>query len=137
MRKLLYIILPLLISCQIRDPKKNSIDNLAKQDSLTQTQVMVYDSVYDFGTIKEGDIVEFSFKFKNTGKYPLIITNTSASCGCTVPEKPEEPIQPGNDGEIKVKFNSSRREGNMNKHVVVTSNATFPQLLLKGTVEKQ
>ena len=125
-----------IFSCNVRDESKTSIDSLRSQDSLAQTSVLMIDSVYDFGNINEGDIAEFSFRFKNTGKKPLIVSNTSASCGCTVPEKPEEPIMPGKEGFIKVKFNSSRREGEMHKQVTVVSNANpaFPKLILKGNV---
>ena len=59
---------------------------------------------FDFGTINEGDVVEHVFKFTNTSDKPLTISNARGSCGCTVPEWPREPIAPGEDGEIKVKF---------------------------------
>ncbi len=126
-----------IFSCNARDENKTRIETLSMQDSLAQTSVLFMDSVFDFGTITEGDNVEFSFRFKNTGSKPLIVTNTSASCGCTVPERPEEPIMPGKEGFIKVKFNSSRREGEMHKQVTVVSNANpaFPKLVLKGIVK--
>lgn len=50
---------------------------------------------HEFGSIKEGDVVSFDFKFRNAGKAPLIITQASASCGCTVPEYSKDPITPG------------------------------------------
>jgi hypothetical protein len=60
-----------------------------------------------------------------------------ASCGCTVAEKPEKPVMPGEIGHIKVKFNSDKKPGEAHKTLTITSNAQpeFPQLLLKGTVE--
>lgn len=132
----LILISAFIFSCNVRDEKKTSIDTLNEQDSLAQTSVLMIDSVFDFGNINEGDIAEFSFRFKNSGTKPLIVTNTSASCGCTVPERPEQPIMPGKEGFIKVKFNSSRREGEMHKQVTVVSNANpaFPKLVLKGNV---
>jgi hypothetical protein len=92
--------------------------------------------VFDFGKVAEGEIVEFSYRFKNTGSQPLVISNASASCGCTVPEKPEAPVKSGETGFIKVKFNSEGRVGVAHKTVTVQSNATpaFPELLLKGEV---
>jgi hypothetical protein len=100
------------------------------------TTVEIIDSVYDFGKVVEGEMVEFSFRFKNTGSNPLIVTNVSASCGCTVPEKPEAPVKEGETGFIKVKFNSQGRPGTAHKTVTVLSNASpsFPELLLKGEV---
>lgn len=100
------------------------------------TTVEIIDSVYDFGKVAEGEIVEYSYRFKNTGTNPLVVSNVSASCGCTVPEKPEAPIKPGETGFIKVKFNSEARVGVAHKSITVLSNAapSFPQLLLKGEV---
>lgn len=109
------------------------------QDSLATTSVALIDSVHDFGTVTEGEIVEFSFRFKNTGNKPLIVSNATASCGCTIPEKPEKPVMPGETGFIKVKFNSDRRAGQTNKSVHVIANTTpaFPDLLLKGVVQEK
>ena len=60
---------------------------------------------YNFGTIKQGDKVEYTFMFTNTGKEPLIISEAHGSCGCTVPEWPKQPIKKGEKGEVKVNFN--------------------------------
>ena len=101
--------------------------------------VLIIDSAYDFGKVSEGEIVQYNYRFKNTGTKPLIVTNVSASCGCTVPEKPEQPIQPGEIGFIKVKFDSKNRVGKAHKTVSVSSNAqpAFPELLLTGEVTEQ
>lgn len=116
-------------------------NHTAGQPFTDSTTVQVLDSLYDFGTIKEGEKAEFSFRFKNTGTKPLIIESASASCGCTVPEKPEQPIKPGEIGFIKVVFNSKGKVGPNTKNVTVISNAypSFPSLMLKGEVvaEKQ
>jgi hypothetical protein len=94
------------------------------------------DSVYNFGTVSDGEKVEYSYRFRNTGKNPLIISSAVASCGCTVPEKPEEPIKPGETGFLKVVFNSKGRVGEVHKEITVTSNAfpKFPVLQLTGQV---
>lgn len=135
-----------LMSCDVRTKDKIADGTPASKDSgktdimsKTPTTVQIIDSVFDFGKVAEGEIVEFSYRFKNTGTEPLIIENASASCGCTVPEKPEAPIKPGETGFIKVKFNSEGRAGVAHKTVTVTSNAApaFPQLLLKGEVIKK
>ncbi len=77
---------------------------------------------HDFGTINEGDVVETVFKFTNNGKSELIITSAKATCGCTVPEWPKEPIMPGKSGEIKVKFNSKRKPNLQQKVVTLVTN---------------
>ncbi|HYG38743.1 MAG TPA: DUF1573 domain-containing protein [Cytophagales bacterium] len=82
---------------------------------------------YDFGTIQEGEKVRHTFEFTNTGEAPLIIQNASASCGCTVPNWPHEPIAPGKSGKIDVEFNSAGKTGPQNKTVSITAN-TNPTL---------
>lgn len=135
-----------LYSCKDRNDKSGKIDmgnytgpkDEAKGPTDTTT-VQVIDTAYNFGTIKEGEKVEYNFRFRNTGNKPLIIMNATATCGCTVPEKPEEPIKPGETGSIKVVFNSAGKEGVQEKSITVTSNAysNFPPLILRGTVTKK
>jgi hypothetical protein len=128
-------------SCDIRKPntqaksKVNSTNDSTKKN-LLPTTVEIIDSAFDFGKVKEGEIVEYNYRFKNSGKNPLIIEDAMASCGCTVPEKPDHPIQPGEMDFIKVKFNSDKRPGEAHKTITITSNANpeFPTLILKGTV---
>lgn len=82
-----------------------------------------YDTpVYDFGVVDEGDIVKYVFKFTNVGHEPLTISNCRASCGCTVPKWPKEPIAPGARGEIVVEFNTKGKPGRQSKRVTVTAN---------------
>ena len=83
------------------------------------------ETVHDFGQIKEGDVVTHTFNFTNTGEAPLIIQDAKASCGCTVPSYPKEPIPAGGSGEIVVKFDSSNKPGVQNKTVTITAN-TYP-----------
>jgi hypothetical protein len=93
--------------------------------------------VHDFGNIKEGVQAEHTFKFTNTGKEPIVITNVQASCGCTTPTWSKEPIKPGAQGSVTAIYNSKGRPGNFNKAVTVTSNAKTAQkvLFIKGNVE--
>ncbi|MBB2145412.1 DUF1573 domain-containing protein [Pedobacter sp. LMG 31464] len=79
--------------------------------------------IYDFGVIKQGEKVQTSFKFTNTGKTPLIITDATATCGCTAPEYPKTPVKPGEEGVIKVTFDSTGKMGMQDKVVTITSNA--------------
>ena len=129
-----------LISCDVRKNDKVVDDGVqqmedAKKDSTT---VQLIDSVYNFGTIAEGEQVTYSFRFKNSGAKPMVITNTSASCGCTVPEKPEKPIMPGQTGSIKVVFNSKGKLGHNEKNITVMANTkpAFPLLVLTGDVKE-
>ena len=127
----------MLTSCDVRKKDKQaSMPAQVQQEVKDPTTVQLIDSIYDFGKVAEGEIVEYSYRFKNTGTNPLVVTNVSASCGCTVPEKPEAPIKPGEIGFIKVKFNSENRPGEVHKTVTVTSNANpaFQELSLKGEV---
>jgi hypothetical protein len=76
------------------------------------------------------------FKVKNTGEKNLIIGNAFGSCGCTVPEWPKEPVAPGAEATIRVKFNSAGKEGEQNKTVTLQVNTVShsEQLLLNGFV---
>ncbi len=77
----------------------------------------------DLGTVREkGGKVSVEFPFKNVGNSDLVITTTYASCGCTQPSFPEEPIAPGQSGVIKVTFNPANRPGEINSTVTVRSN---------------
>jgi hypothetical protein len=120
----------------VRNKDKKALETIETKAPEGPTTVQIIDSVYDFGEIAEGEVVEFSFRFKNSGDNPLVVTNVSASCGCTVPEKPEQPIRPGETGFIKAKFNSAGRPGESHKSIVVVSNAepSFPDLRMKGKV---
>jgi len=88
---------------------------------------------YNFGKIKQGDKVSYEFKFTNTGKTPLIISNSVASCGCTTPEWPKEPVKPGDSGVIKVTFNSAGKAGLQDKLITTTAN-TIPTTTLAHLV---
>jgi hypothetical protein len=78
--------------------------------------------VHDFGTINEGDKVETEFMVTNGGEVDLIISDAKGSCGCTVPEPPKEPIEPGASAPIKVTFDSNGKPGEQKKTVTLTTN---------------
>lgn len=93
-------------------------------------------TTHDFGTLKQGSPCEVEFKYKNTGKEALIITNCQQSCGCTTPTCPKEPLLPGKTGVIKVKYDSNR-VGPFTKTVTISSNAKSGNVVLTitGTIE--
>lgn len=106
------------------------------------TSIEFEEDTYDFGEIMEGEKVVHLYKFKNTGKEPLVISNAKGSCGCTVPEWPREPIPVGGSGEIRVQFDSKGKGkvggATQAKKVTLTANTdpanTF--LNIKGKVNK-
>jgi hypothetical protein len=86
------------------------------------TSISFKDSIIHKGKIEEGVMMDVEFEFTNTGTEMLVIKNVSASCGCTIPEKPEEPIAPGQTGKIKATFDSRGRAGLNQKVITVTAN---------------
>lgn len=117
-----------LISCKENVANKINKENLevAKERDYKLNEgaaaITFSKTEHDFGVINEGDIVETTFSFKNTGKSELIITNAVGSCGCTVPEWPKEPIAAGENGLIKVKFNSQGKPNKQSKTITLTTN---------------
>lgn len=77
---------------------------------------------HDFGTIKAGEKVNYTYKFTNTGTGDLVISDAKASCGCTVPNYTKEPVKPGGSGEVSVVFDSTGKSGNVSKTVTLTLN---------------
>jgi hypothetical protein len=146
MKKTFLFVLALvtLVACNTSD-KKASGDKLtaeqiekAKSDSANFTTISWPDSTFkDMGRIKQGQEVEVSFRFKNTGTKNLIISNVSASCGCTVPERPEAAIPPGQEGVIKAKFDSRGRPLGMAEKEIYVEGNTKPDMsnVLKFRVE--
>jgi len=103
-----------------------------------QTGVMDFESnSYDFGNVKEeSEKISHDFKFVNKGKAPIIISNVEASCGCTTPTWPKEPIMPGQSATIKAEYSTANRPGVFNKTITITAN-TEPSnttLSISGTV---
>ncbi len=102
---------------------------------MPKTTISFADTKHDFGTITEGDVVRHAFHFKNTGAHPLLISKAEASCGCTVPEWPKEPIPPGGEGDIVIEFNSKNRPGHQQKNVLIHSNAQQEAMSIGFTAE--
>ena len=88
--------------------------------------------VHDYGTMKQGGDGSCEFKFKNTGKEPLVITNAQGSCGCTVPSWPKEPIKPGETNVIKVHYDT-KRVGPISKSVTITHNGKNSPTVIRIT----
>ena len=117
----------LTISCQEGASSKVKKENVAAANdnaANSEAPVMQFDKMmHDFGTINEGDKVETTFSFTNTGKSDLIIVDARGSCGCTVPNYPKNtPIAPGESGEIVVSFDSSNKPNMQQKTVTIAAN---------------
>lgn len=115
--------------------EKKQLTNVGNDAS--QSEFKFKEEEFNFGTIKQGESVTHDFEFTNTGTEPIIITSANATCGCTVPAWPKEPIAKGQKGTIKVTFNSAGKMGLQDKTVTINSNAKqSPMVLhLKGAVE--
>jgi hypothetical protein len=109
---------------------------VAKVDNPNAAEITFETDVHDYGTVKQGADGGCEFKFTNTGKEPLIISNAVGSCGCTVPTYPKEPILKGQSAVIKVHYDT-KRVGGFTKTVTISSNAktSTKMLTIKGTVE--
>ena len=94
-----------------------------KNEKSAVFKFLTSDDTHDYGTIPEGPNAVYEFQFVNVGNAPLIITNAQASCGCTSPEFPKEPILPDKKGKIKVTYTTKGHPGNFAKSVYLTSNA--------------
>lgn len=136
-------LLVLLYACGNEKPKAStesinipaSADSARVQEALEKGMpTITFDKTeHDFGIVTQGEKAEYHFKFTNTGDADLLISNATASCGCTVPEYSKEPIKPGGHGFIKVIFNSDKREDKFSKEVYVTANTSPAETVLRIT----
>ncbi|PTR01317.1 uncharacterized protein DUF1573 [Mucilaginibacter yixingensis] len=139
MKKIFFVVVTaaMLAACgssQQQQAQSNSGDANASSDGKAQLSsanankadapVMKFEEeAFDFGKIKKGEKVTHAFKFTNTGKTPLIVTNATATCGCTTPTWPKSPIKPGDSGVISVTFDSSSKQpGLQDKQITVEAN---------------
>ncbi|MFY0593768.1 DUF1573 domain-containing protein [Roseivirga sp.] len=108
------------------------------ETNLTANAAFKWDNtIYNFGTIKQGEVVNYTFKFTNNGTEDLQIQSTSASCGCTVPQHTKEPIPPGGTGQIVVRYDSKGKSGQQSPVITVVANTSPRQsrLSLRGFVQ--
>ena len=101
-------------------------------DNKAKMPVMTFDSeLHDFGRLSAGENISYSFHFRNTGNADLVISSTSATCGCTVADFPKNEIKPGEEGFITVSFNSANKHGQQIQTVTVGTNAQPSRYILK------
>jgi hypothetical protein len=111
-------------------------ESMPVKDNPNAPEISFENDIHDYGTIKQGADGTCEFKFKNTGKEPLVISNARGSCGCTVPTWPKEPVMKGQTAIVKVHYDT-KRTGAFTKTVTIESNAkTNPKVItIKGLVE--
>jgi len=134
MKNLFLILLPfLLFNALYAQEKKAPIENKF------QAEIKFEEELFDFGTIKEGEIVTKEFRFTNVGDSILLIKDVKTSCGCTVTEWPKGIIKPGESEVIKVIFNSAGKPGRNRKSIVVISNSKKGNvtITISGTVGQE
>lgn len=105
-----------------QQPTKNQVT--APQEQAKAGPAITFEaSEHNFGDIKQGDVVEHTFTFTNTGNQPLIIERVDVTCGCTSPSWTKDPVMPGKTGTVTAKFNSSGKLGQQKKPITIHSNA--------------
>mgnify|MGYP001454018680 CR=1 FL=1 len=131
------LIIYLVFSCDQDPSKKINAENVQATEQRIEK---VFDSAeiefdfdsYDFGEVKDGEVVEVDFNFTNTGNSDLIIFDASASCGCTVPEYPQNiNIKPGQSDKLKVRFDTADKPGKQIKSVTLTTNTNSGKKIIR------
>ncbi len=132
-----------LVSCGSNENSSLSSDVInnpntanGKSDRTSLPAFTFTEEVHDFGKMIEGESVSFDFRFRNSGKSDLLISDVSTSCGCTVPKYSKEPIRPNGSGVIKVTFSSAGKRGFQSKNIVIVANTqpNTTQLRIKAQV---
>lgn len=127
---ILFLSFALLAACEQPDSTAKSPfagDTSAKAVNAKLTNIEWKEKTINYGKMKEGEILNLEFHFKNTGDAPLLISRVEPSCGCTVAEFPKEPIAPGKEGTIKGSFNSEGKKSTQHKTLMVYANSASAQ----------
>jgi hypothetical protein len=139
MKKAVFIVLIIgLFSCTGKKPdvKTESNREISKTEQLSD---MVFDTeMHDFGKVKSGEILAYSFVFSNKGENGLTIKKAEADCGCLKAKIPKETVKPGEKGIIEVEFNSAGLFGKQLKTIEIQSNSKEPKhLIIFAEVENE
>jgi hypothetical protein len=137
-----FALLLLLISCgNSEKPISTDIVNNPKSASSSndkESPILTFDKdEHNFGIAMQGERLSYSFKFTNTGKKDLIISQATASCGCTVADFPQTPIRPNGRGHVTIVFETKGLKGFQTKSITVFANTTpnFINLKVSAMVE--
>jgi hypothetical protein len=126
MKKLLFLFAVVLGACGSGGSNSNQTAAATADTTKGTAKITFEETVHNFGNVTQGEKVEYSFKFTNTGDKDLLITDATSSCGCTVPDWPKEPVRPGKSAYMKVVFNSAGKEGFTEKEITIKANTNPP-----------
>jgi len=127
---------PLDQSFSNADIIRNPVSARSPQDTSGVAVIEFEQMRHNFGKVFEGDIVEYAFAFTNTGEVPLLIKDARSTCGCTVPDWPDQPVAPGKRDSIRVRFDTQNKISKQSKPITITAN-TYPaqtRIYLDGEV---
>lgn len=131
------IVIITLVSCDSNKGKVSAdlVNNPVTADGINKgasaPAIKFEKNEHDFGKILQGEQLSYTFKFKNTGNAPLIITSIEKTCGCTSPEYSKEPIKPGEEGKITITYDSKGHKGFQNKRLIVKTNTNPSESILR------
>lgn len=131
------IVIITLVSCDSNKVKVSAdlVNNPVTADGINKgasaPAIKFEKNEHDFGKILQGEQLSYTFKFKNTGNAPLIITSIEKTCGCTSPEYSKEPIKPGEEGKITITYDSKGHKGFQNKRLIVKTNTNPSESILR------
>ena len=136
---LLVFVSVILVSCNSKNNKTNQSsgvtsgsDSSGTSSEMNGLPVLSFEEdFHDFGKLFSGELVTYAFKFKNTGSSVLLISNVGTSCGCTVTAFPKQPIKPGEESTIDVKFDTTGKHGRQSKSITVFANTQPPTSTLR------
>ena len=136
---LLVFVSVILVSCNSKNNKTNQSsgvtsgsDSSGTSSEMNGLPVLSFEEdFHDFGKLYSGELVTYAFKFKNTGNSVLLISNVGTSCGCTVTAFPKQPIKPGEESTIDVKFDTTGKHGRQSKSITVFANTQPPTSTLR------
>lgn len=132
----------LLVSCGDNDSKVNTglVNNPASATESSNTKEPKIEFAvmeHDFGKIIQGEQVSYTYKFKNVGNAPLIISAVEKTCGCTDTKFTKEPVKPGEEGSISITYDSKGHKGFQNKRIIVKANTNPSETILKFKAQVQ
>ncbi len=129
------VIAALFFACNSNSKQQQETSAQEYNDSLRFTTMEFLRTNFDFGKIIDGEIVEYTYTFTNTGAHDLYLRDVKPSCGCTTPDFTKDAVKPGEKGKITVKFDSKGRLGNQNKTINVMANTQPALTVLRFTAQ--
>lgn len=131
------LIIVSLVSCETKESKLDTslVNNPSSADGVRKGNnvpaIKFEKTEHDFGKILQGEQVSYTFKFKNVGDAPLLITAVEKTCGCTSPEFTRTPVKPGDDGKITITYDSKGHKGFQNKRLIVKANTNPSESIIR------